>query len=283
VGGQLGPALDGEGDKIRHQLPMAQVTGEHTLPNWLAQHFDQPQAIVPGSRMRPPRLTPAENEALTIYMLSLRKRDLPQTYVPADRIAALDDEIHRKTTDPVVLYNRFCVNCHGAGTYSAWDKFFNRFMPAIRGPGLRAVADKEYLKTAIEQGRPGTFMPAWGKSAGGLTGPQIESLAAYLAAGDGRSPQRMRPIPPLHGGSAVRGGELFNQMCAGCHGSNQLAPSLGNAVFQKSASNEFIARTIVNGRTDTPMPSFQRSGAGLTDDEVRDLVAHIRTLGAAGK
>jgi mono/diheme cytochrome c family protein len=279
VGGQLGPALDGEGDKIKHQLPMAHIKGDHTLANWLEQHFDKPQGIVPGSQMRPPRLTPTENQALTIYMLSLRKRDLPQTYVPGDRIAALDAEIHNKVTDPVVLYNRFCVHCHSDGTFGSWDKFFGRFMPAVRGPGLRAVADRDYLKSAIEQGRPGTLMPAWNKSAGGLTREQVNALVGYLADGDGRPPQSLRPAPPTKGGSVVRGGELFTQLCAGCHGSNKLAPSLGNPVFQRTASDEFLARTIVNGRADTAMPAFQREDAdGLKDDEVRDLVAYIRSL-----
>ena len=154
VGGQLGPALDGIGLKIKHQLPMAHVKGEPTLANWLSQHFADPQGVVANSQMRPPRLTPAENEALTIYMLSLQNRDLPQNYTPDDRVAAWDAELHHKTNDPAVLYNRFCVSCHSDGTYGRWDKFFKRFNPAIRGPGLRAVADKDYLRAAIEKGRP---------------------------------------------------------------------------------------------------------------------------------
>jgi mono/diheme cytochrome c family protein len=280
IGGQLGPALDGEGLKIKHQLPMAHVQGEHTLANWLGQHFASPQGVVPGSQMRPPRLTADEIEALTVYMLSLQNRDLPQTYVPADRVAAWDDQLHHKPMDPVVLYNRFCVSCHNDGTFGQWDKFFARFNPAIRGPGLRAIADKVYLRAAIEQGRPGTLMPAWGKSAGGLTADQVNVLVDYLATGDSRPPQKLRPAPrPLTGGRATRGGELFTQLCAGCHGSPKLAPSLGNPVFLKTASDEFIARTIVNGRIDTAMPAFQREGAaGLTDDEVRHLLAYIRSL-----
>jgi mono/diheme cytochrome c family protein len=288
VGGQLGPALDGVGSKIKHQLPMAHVKGEPTLPNWLTQHFASPQAVVPGSQMRPPRLTPAENKALTIYMLSLRKHERPQSYVPGDRIEFLDEEIHHKPMRGDVLYNRYCVSCHGDGTFGTWDKFFNRFMPAVRGPGLRAVAAPRrwwqkpavYLRAAIEQGRPGTLMPAWGKSAGGLTKEQIDSLIGYLAEGDGRPPQKLRPAPVSSGGDARRGGELFTQLCAGCHGANKLAPSLGNPVFQKTADDNFFARTIVNGRADTAMPAFQRDGAdGLTDAEVRDLVAYVRSLG----
>jgi mono/diheme cytochrome c family protein len=280
VGGQLGPALDGEGEKIRHQLPMAHVRGAHTLPNWLEQHFANPQALVVGSQMRPPRLTPAETEAVTIYMLSLSKRDLPRTYVPGDRIAALDRDLHHKETDGAVLFRRFCSNCHADGTYGTWDPFFRRFAPAVRGPGLRAVANPEYLRTAIEQGRPGTQMPAWGKNAGGLTDAQVASLVEYLAAGDGRPAQAVRPFPKPNGGDPARGADLFAQTCAGCHGANRLAPTLSNPSFQKTVGADFIARTIKNGRADAAMPAFQRPGAdGLTDDEVRDLVAYVRSLG----
>ncbi|MBL8793625.1 MAG: c-type cytochrome [Planctomycetia bacterium] len=280
VGGQLGPALDGEGLKIKHQLPMGHVKGEHTLANWLQQHFENPQLVVANSQMRPPRLSAAENEALTIYMLSLRGRDLPQNYIPADRVAAWHAELHQKVKDPVVLYNRFCVSCHGDGTFGQWDKFFLRFNPAIRGPGLRAMADKEYFRAAVEQGRPGTLMPAWGKNAGGLTPEQVTALVDYLAAGDQRPAQPLRPmLETLSGGKPERGGELFTQHCSACHAAGKVAPNLANPVFQKTASNTFIVRTIVNGRADTAMPAFQRDGcASLTDDEIRDLLSYIRSL-----
>lgn len=279
VGGQLGPALDGEALKTRHQVPMAHVEGEHTLVNWLQQHFANPQKVVAGSQMRPPRLTPAENDALTIYMLSLKRRDLPENYIAPDRIAALDKALHNKELRGDVLYNRFCVQCHGEGSYTTWDPFFQRFAPAIRGPGLRAVADRNYLKTAIEKGRPGTMMPAWGKSGGGLTDAQVQSLVDYLAGGAiGERP--VEPKVELRRGNPARGAELFSQSCAGCHGSNKFAPSLSNSVFQATASDEFITRTIRRGRPDTPMPGFQRAGAdGLTDDEIADLLGYVRSLG----
>ncbi len=280
VGGQLGPALDGEGQKIKHQLPLAHLKGQHSLPNWLEQHFANPQAIVPGSQMRPPRLTTKENEALTIYMLSLSKRDLPQTYIPGDWIAARDRELHHKELEPGVLFRRLCAGCHSDGTCSTWDPFFKRFIPAVRGPGLRGVADRDYLSTAITGGRPGTLMPGWGKSSGGLTDEQIGKLVDYLMEGDGRPAQRQTKLTPLGGGNSQRGGELFTQLCAGCHGSNRLAPTLSNSLFLKSASDDLIVQTIRNGRIDTAMPAFQRSGAaGLSDDEVRDLLAFLRAQG----
>lgn len=278
VGGQLGPTLDGEGLKTRHQVPMARITGEHTLANWLKQHFDQPQKIVPGSQMRPPRLTAKENDALTIYMLSLQRRDLPQTYIAPDRIAELNQTLHHKEVRGDVLYNRFCVQCHGEGSYGAWDPFFHKFMPAVRGPGLRSVADRDYLRAALEKGRPGTLMPAWGKSGGGLTSEQLDSLVNFLAPGTAKV-RNPSSVPPRRG-EPRRGAELFGQLCAGCHGKNQLAPALGNAVFQSTASDEFIVRTIRRGRPDTAMPAFQHEGAdSLTDDEIEHLLAFLRSLG----
>jgi cytochrome c oxidase cbb3-type subunit 3 len=212
-------------------------------------------------------------------MLSLRRRDVPQTYLPADRIAGLDTELHRKEMNPEALWNRYCTACHGSGTYGTYDRFFNRFMPAVRGPGLRAVADETYLRAALEQGRPGTLMPAWHKSAGGLTGEQINALIRYLKDGDGRPPQALRPAPAALPGDAARGAELFTQACAGCHGGNRLAPDLANSVFQKTATDDFLLRTIANGRADTAMPAFRRDGAdGLTDEELYDLLAYLRSL-----
>jgi cytochrome c oxidase cbb3-type subunit 3 len=123
-------------------------------------------------------------------------------------------------------------------------------------------------------------MPAWGQSAGGLTDAQIGRLVDYLAAGDARPAAPAGPLPDLTGGDVSRGGQLFAQLCAGCHGDNRLAPTLSNAVFLATASDEFLARTIRQGRPDTPMPSFQREGAaGVTDAELRDLVAYVRSLG----
>jgi mono/diheme cytochrome c family protein len=278
VGGSLGPALDGEGAKIKHQLPMEHVRGDHTLANWLAQHFEDPQAISTGSKMRPPRLTPREEEALTIYMLSLRHRDLPQSYVPADQITWKSEQINQPELDPSRLYARFCGNCHGEGTYGAWDPFFARFMPAVRGPGLRAVAGDDYLRAAIEQGRPGTLMPAWKQQAGGLSEAQVKALVGYLREGSGRPPQPLAAAPTVSPGDVVHGGRLFQQLCTGCHGANALAPALENPMFLASASDSFLARTIRHGRADTAMPAWQRPGVGGLDDaSIDDLVAYLRS------
>ncbi len=63
-------------------------------------------------------------------------------------------------------------------------------------------------------------------------------------------------------------------------GRGGIAPEIGNPVFQRAATDEFIIRTIRNGRIGTAMPAFQRPEApALGDQDIADLLAHVRTLG----
>jgi len=169
------------------------------------------------------------------------------------------------------------------GTYGRWDKTFNRFIPAIRGPSLLATASPAYLEANIAQGRPGTQMPGWEAQAGGLLPAEITALVDYLRRG---APRPIPSVARVTRGDASRGGVLFAQNCAGCHGPagrGGVAPELANPTFQQAASDEFIVTTIRLGRQGTAMPSFQRPGAAaLTNAEIGDLLGFIRTLAGGG-
>jgi cytochrome c oxidase cbb3-type subunit 3 len=86
-------------------------------------------------------------------------------------------------------------------------------------------------------------------------------------------------------GNAAHGKELYLRHCADCHGkqgAGKLGPALANSGFLKAASTEFIAATIIRGRSGTPMPAFGRdsvSYAKLTATEVLDIAAFIRGFG----
>jgi len=63
-------------------------------------------------------------------------------------------------------------------------------------------------------------------------------------------------------------------------GRGGIAPEIGNPVFQGAATDEFIIRTIRNGRIGTAMPAFQRKEApALDDQDIADVLAYLRTLG----
>ena len=279
-GGVLGPALDNEGAKTRHQLIMSNLKPPHTTWNWQFAHFRDPGSVVPGSQMRNPTVTRDEATALTVYMLSQWKRDVPESYLAPDKIDQKARALHPAPLSGEEVYRQYCMGCHGNGEFSRWDKKFNRFVPGIRGISLVTTASNEYLQSNIEQGRPGTQMPAWGPHAGGLLPEEITAVIGYL-----RNGATVTPVTPMTmpAGDAQRGLTLFLRNCNGCHGMSGrggIAPEIGNQVFQQTATNEFIVRTIQNGRTHTAMPAFQSKDApALTNQDIADILAYLRTLG----
>ncbi len=88
-------------------------------------------------------------------------------------------------------------------------------------------------------------------------------------------------------GSPEAGAPVYERTCAGCHGASgegRVGPALSNPALQQVATTEFLAATIVRGRTGTPMPSFGRDGASysrLTAREVLDVAAYVREQLAA--
>ena len=279
-GGALGPALDNEGAKTKHQFIMTNLKPPHTTWSWQLAHLRDPGGVVPDSQMRNPTVTRPEALALTVYMLSQWKRDVPESYLASDKIEQKYRALHPTPLTGEQVYQEYCAACHGNGTYSRWDKKFGRFVPAIRGASLISTASREYLQANIEQGRPGTQMPAWGPHAGGLLPEEIAGVIEYLRSGTHVVPAMITLT--LHG-DASNGLSLFLRNCAGCHGMNGrggMAPEIGNPVFQRAATDDFIVRTIRNGRIGTAMPAFQRPEApALSDLDIADVLAYLRTLG----
>jgi mono/diheme cytochrome c family protein len=165
------------------------------------------------------------------------------------------------------------------GLHTKWAKNLKRFVPAIRSAGFLRTEDDECLAENISQGRPGTFMPAWGPKAGGLSEKEIHALVAYLRT----SAAAMELPPAMPRGSVESGKRLFARNCAGCHGpegKKGIAPELANPVFQAAATDAFIAETIRAGRPNSPMPSFGRAGMNASD--IGDLLAYIRQFAKPG-
>jgi mono/diheme cytochrome c family protein len=166
-----------------------------------------------------------------------------------------------------------------------YDKFYKKFMPAIRSASFLAVADSAYLASMIKDGRPGTLMPGWSKDKGGLAEEEIARVIDHLRKASSSEKPAALPISLaiLDSGTAERGRSLYAQLCVGCHapgGIGDLAPALANPSFQKYASSELMYRTIAFGRKNTAMPAFRAPLAGGLDDQaIVDLVAYLRTLG----
>ena len=286
-GGTLGPPLDNEGAKTKHQLILTHLQPPHTTWNWHKAHFRDPGEIVDGSQMKNPALSGAQVLALTVYMLAQRQRDVPESYLAPDKLEEKARKLHPQPLTGQQVYQRYCLACHGEGSYGRWDKTFKRFVPGIRGVSLQTTADRAYLEAQIVNGRPGTQMPAWGRQAGGLLPEEVSAVLDYLQPAEAQrgALTSSRALAHPARGDAGRGAVLYAAYCSGCHGvagHGGIAPELANPVFQKAASDAFIIITIRNGRRNSAMASFQPQipgAAGLSDAQLGDLLAFLRTLG----
>jgi mono/diheme cytochrome c family protein len=276
-GGSFGPALDGVGRKDRHFFPMAHLEGEHTVVNWLYEHFLDPQAVVPGSRMKKTPLTPEDARALTTYMLSLQEVNLPEEYLPADKYKALYETVHPPLADGEVLYRAFCYGCHEESVVGDTDAILGKELPAVRNPHYLSRISDESLAFIIRRGRPGTEMPAWREDVGGLRDEESEAIVAYLAKS--RLVVSEETFVVSKPQDAEAGKALFGEMCALCHGEDgrgDVGPSVVDAVFQEVYDDRLLGLTIRDGIDDTEMPSFREMD--LSDQEISDIMAYIRTL-----
>jgi mono/diheme cytochrome c family protein len=121
-GGTLGPALDNEGAKTKHQLIMTNLKPPHTTWSWQNAHFRDPGGVVPDSLMRNPTVTRPEALALTAYMLSQWKRDVPESYLAPDKIEQKYRALHPTPLTGEQVYRQYCTACH---TRSHSDLHYN--------------------------------------------------------------------------------------------------------------------------------------------------------------
>jgi mono/diheme cytochrome c family protein len=86
-------------------------------------------------------------------------------------------------------------------------------------------------------------------------------------------------VPSSFAASADEGKKFFDSKCAVCHGADGAGkikgtPDLRSADVQKQSDDE-LAKFIAEGKG-KPAHAFAKKG--LTDTQIKDLVAYIRTL-----
>lgn len=281
LGGDLGPDLTKVGSRREHDLDFSNVEGPHTLPNWLKAHFLAPDRVAQGSKMPALDLSDEQAELLTVYMMSLKPLDVPQEYWPKDRLVGLRLGGRDFAGDGKTLFGVFCAACHGPA--GEGRRFPNLgVMPAIGNRDFLAVADDRYLRLTIQHGRPGRPMPAWGELEGGLGPEEIDAIVGHLRTLAPGTPEPWSETLPS--GVADRGAAIFARNCSGCHGAageGTNAPQLSNPALQEAASDEYLARTILRGRSGSGMRHFGVASTSfevLSVGDAADVVAFIRTL-----
>ncbi len=176
------------------------------------------------------------------------------------------------------LYLRYCALCHGKHAEGYAADHAN----ALGNADFLSITTDEQLRRAIDEGRPGTPMSAWGASHHGpLTPTQIEKIVAYLRSLAWKSFVKVDSLPPRpHIGDVGRGALAFKASCEFCHGpraeGSPRATSLSHPNFQHSVSDGYLRYVIMHGRRGTQMPSY----ATLPPQTIEDLIAFVRSTAA---
>ncbi len=184
--------------------------------------------------------------------------------------------------DSAAMYVRYCAACHGVDGLTV----ANNDAPNLNSQALLRVADDEFLRASIAEGRPGANgrphpgvkMSAYASSEGGpLTDDQIGQIVDYVA--QWRTEEKVFLDPTWRSAGDIEAGRtVWDRECAACHGDDgwaEGAPRLAGETFQRHASDDFIRRSIELGRPEGGMPGFR-----LEPDELEDVVAFVRSLGA---
>ncbi len=179
------------------------------------------------------------------------------------------------------LYNQNCAVCHQADAIGKPG-----FAPSLTNPELLSIASDRFFESTIRDGRTETGMPPFSH----LGRKKIKAIVAYLRS-HSRLPNRAAEVdaqPESHGDARL-GKQWFVDICSTCHGidgdgyaAGGTGTAIGKAGFLDKASDGFIRETIRHGRSNTRMLGFSDATglANLSDQEIDDIIAYMRTLGA---
>ncbi|MGC2638299.1 MAG: c-type cytochrome [Acidobacteriaceae bacterium] len=192
-----------------------------------------------------------------------------------------------QVTDFHALYNVNCRACHGENGQNG---------PAmdLANPEFQALVDDNTLRKIITNGLPGTQMPAWAQSAGGmLTDEQIDAIIAGMrrewAKPDAFAGATPPPFAQDQAGNSQHGQQVYQARCASCH-QQPARQQITSSVYLSLVSDQAIRSIIIAGRPDIGQPDWRLGPAGtaaaqhtaastpLAPQDVTDIVTYLHTL-----
>jgi len=182
-------------------------------------------------------------------------------------------------TDFATLYGENCAACHGIDGKNGPARPLNSAL-------YLAIIPRDVLQKTIENGRPGTAMPAWARSQGGpLTDKQIAALVNGIEQHWAKPASFQGPALPSYtagdnSGDVKRGKKLFARDCFTCHGPKAPIGSVTEPAFLQLVSDQVLRTSIIQGRPDLGMPDYRTLNVGhaLSDQDISDLVAYLVSL-----
>ncbi len=182
--------------------------------------------------------------------------------------------------DFATLYGQNCAACHGKnGSDGAAMNLAN--------PLYQALVDDASLRKWISAGMPGTQMPAFAQSNGGmLTDAQINAIIAGMREQWSRPNVFAGAQPPPYAqdkpGDPHRGQQTYQQRCAVCH--RQERGQITDPVYLALTSDQALRSIIIAGNPEIGHPDWRHDAAGgksavpLSAQDVDDIVTYLASL-----
>jgi cbb3-type cytochrome c oxidase subunit III len=184
-----------------------------------------------------------------------------------------------------------CAQCHG----TQGEGGVSPDVPALTGAGKElTVAQLEHIiNHGLGQSTNPTkpYMPVWGEV---ISKQQVSDLVAYIRAGLPAVAGAEAPFVPTDQGAPVAGAALYAKYgCINCHGPNGLGgvpnpqspdktiPPLSGADFFSEFNTDAKIKEIIRTGSvlgSAPIVSMPHWGGILSDDQLDELVAYIKTL-----
>jgi mono/diheme cytochrome c family protein len=166
------------------------------------------------------------------------------------------------------LFSQNCSGCHGKDGQGALTVGIGR-------PVYLAIADDATIRRTIEEGRPGTPMPAFAQRAGGmLTEVQIEILVHGIRNWAGSFARESLPsYASSPTGDVARGREVFARACSSCHGQDGGgARAIADRSYLALVTDQHLRTVMIVGMPNLGMPDWRGHNKPLTDADLTDLV-----------
>jgi len=175
------------------------------------------------------------------------------------------------------LYRQNCAGCHGGqGRGGA--------AIALNSPVYLEIADDATIRRVTAQGVPGTAMPAFAQSSGGmLTDEQINALVAGIRSKFGKhvASDVAPPGYSMASGDPRHGAGVYDTYCLSCHGAAGQGGSHGGSIvdgsFLNLVSDQYLRTIVIAGRPELGAPDWRGNvpGRPMSPQDVADVVAWL--------
>jgi cytochrome c oxidase cbb3-type subunit III len=176
------------------------------------------------------------------------------------------------------LYGQNCAACHGPGGKGG------AAIP-LSDPVFLAIADDAVIRRTAAIGVPGTPMPAFAQSAGGmLTDQQIDAIVGGIRSWANPGVLHGDILPPYSApspGDPRHGAEVYATYCSSCHGQDGRGGAKASSIVDSSyltlVSDQNLRTVVIIGRPELGAPDFRNNvpGKPMSAQEISSVVAWL--------